>query len=404
MKFLVLGAAGLQGKAVIYDLCRSEDVHEIVCADMQPDHLLTFGEFLDFGKIILKKLDASNKADLVELMLENVDVVIDLLPISFIKIVSEAAVEAGVSLVNTFYASALPEAIHEKAAARNLIIMPEAGLDPGIDLILCGYGVSKLDKVYELHSCCGGIPEPSAIDNPLKYKLTWIWDGVLLSHKRPGKIMKDGIVIDIPAEDQHAPQWVEELTYDGIDGGLETIVNGDAMVFADLLGISATLRHTSRRYIRWNGHAQLWHALKQLRFLSDEPLAGLSPSITPHAFMRAHLEPQLHYKKEEKDIVLMRNTIAGVKDNREIRITYDLIDYRDTITGLFAMNRTVGFTASIIAQMIARGDIRGNGVLRTTKDVPYVSFIKELRQRDIVVKERVEPAVNGMVDVFEAEA
>ncbi|TYP79337.1 saccharopine dehydrogenase family protein [Paenibacillus methanolicus] len=394
MKYLVLGAAGMQGKAVIYDLCRSPEAREIVCADVRPEQLLPFGKFLDFGKIRLTKLDASNKADLVELMRDQVDVVIDLLPISFIGVVSEAAVEAGVSVVNTFYASALPEGIHEKAAAQNMIIMPEAGLDPGIDLILCGYGVGKLDHVYELHSYCGGLPEPSAIDNPLKYKLTWIWDGVLLSHKRPGKIMKNGVVIDIPAADQHAPQWVETLNFPGIDAELEMIVNGDAMVFADILGISATLRHTSRRYIRWNGHAQLWHALKQLQFLSDEPVAGLSPSLTPHAFMRAHLEPQLHYKEEEKDIVLMRNTIAGVKDNEDIQITFDLVDYRDTRTGLFAMNRTVGFTASIIAQMIARGDIRGSGLMRTTKDVPYLSFIEELHKRDIVIQERIQPIVS----------
>lgn len=394
MKYLVLGAAGMQAKAVIFDLCQSPDVHEIVCADMQPELLLKFGEFLDLEKIRLKKLDASNKADLVELMRDDVDVVIDLLPISFIGVVSEAAVEVGVSLVNTFYASSLPAGIHERAAAQNMIIMPEAGLDPGIDLILCGYGVSKLDQVYELHSFCGGMPEPTAIDNPLKYKLTWIWDGVLLSHKRPGKIMKDGIVIDIPAKDQHAPQWVETLEFPGIEGQLEMIVNGDAVVFADILGISETIRHTSRRYIRWNGHAQIWHALKQMQFLSDEPVAGLSPSITPHAFMRAHLEPQLHYKAEEKDMVLMRNTIAGVKDNQDIRITYDLIDYRDTKTGLFAMNRTVGFTASIVAQMIARGEIKGSGLLRTTKDVPYLPFIEELRKRDIVIKEYVQPTVS----------
>ncbi|SFB21356.1 Saccharopine dehydrogenase, NADP-dependent [Cohnella sp. OV330] len=395
MKLLVLGAAGMQGRAVIFDLCRSPEVREIVCADVQADQLLQFAAFLDMGKIRLKNLDARNKADLVELMRDQVDVVIDLLPISFIGIVSEAAVEAGVSLVNTFYASALPEGIHEKAAAKNIIIMPEAGLDPGIDLVLCGYGVSQLDKVYELHSYCGGMPEPSAIDNPLKYKLTWIWDGVLLSHKRPGKIMKDGVVIDIPAEEQHAPQWVETLAFPGIEGELEMIVNGDAIVFADILGISATLRNSSRRYIRWSGHAQLWHALKQLKFLSDEPVPGLPSSITPHMFMRAHLEPQLHYKRDEKDIVLMRNTITGVKDNEDIRITYDLIDYRDTKTGLFAMNRTVGFTASIVAQMIARGDIRGSGLLRTAKDVPYLSFIDELQKRGIVIQEHIQPTVTA---------
>jgi len=389
MKFLVLGAAGMQGKAAVHDLCRLPEVREIVCADMNPDALHMFASFLDMEKITLRTVRADSKEDLIRLMSEGIDVVIDLLPIQFIPAVAEAAVEAGVSLVNTFYASSLPEDIHEKALAKGIAILPEMGLDPGIDLILCGYGVSRMDEVYELHSYCGGFPEPAAIDNPLKYKLTWIWDGVLKSYKRPARLMQDGRVIDIPAEEQHAPQWVETLEFPGV-GTLELIPNGNAVVFGDLLGIADTLRNTSRRYMRWTGHAELLHALKQMKFLSDEPVAGLAHPITPHEFMRAHLQPQLQYQDGEKDIVAMRNIVSGRKDGQDVRITFDLVDYRDMNTGLFAMNRTVGYTASIAAQMIASGQIRGKGLLRSTTDIPYAEFVEQLQHRNIAVKETIE--------------
>jgi saccharopine dehydrogenase-like NADP-dependent oxidoreductase len=268
--------------------------------------------------------------------------------------------------------------------------MPEAGLDPGIDLVLCGYGASQMDEVYELHSYCGGFPERTASDNPLNYKITWTWNGVLLSYKRPARIMRDGEIIDIPARDQHADQWIKTIDFPGV-GQLELIPNGDAVSFADCLGLTRTLRSTTRCSMRWPGHAALWNTLVALKFLSDEPVKGLPFDLTPHEFMVKHLEPRLQYARGERDIVAMRNVIIGSRVGRQVKITYDMLDMRDVKTGLFAMNRTVGFAASIIAQMIAQGEIARKGLLATIRDVPYRRFIDELGRRGIAIRETVEP-------------
>ena len=50
------------------------------------------------------------------------------------------------------------------------------------------------------------------------------------------------------------------------------------------------------------------------------------------------------------------------------------------------MNRTVGYTASIGAQMILRGDIRKRGLLSPLTDIPTDIFFEELRQRGITVQ------------------
>jgi len=49
------------------------------------------------------------------------------------------------------------------------------------------------------------------------------------------------------------------------------------------------------------------------------------------------------------------------------------------------MQRTVGFTASIGAQMILRGDIQERGLLSPITDVPADVFFEELRQRGITI-------------------
>jgi saccharopine dehydrogenase-like NADP-dependent oxidoreductase len=53
------------------------------------------------------------------------------------------------------------------------------------------------------------------------------------------------------------------------------------------------------------------------------------------------------------------------------------------------MSAGVGFTAAIVARMIARRQITATGVLNPALDVPYEAFMSELSQRGILMKEEV---------------
>jgi lysine 6-dehydrogenase len=54
------------------------------------------------------------------------------------------------------------------------------------------------------------------------------------------------------------------------------------------------------------------------------------------------------------------------------------------------MTRMVGFTTSIGAQMVLRGDISRRGLLSPLSDVPFQPFLKELEKRGISVDRREE--------------
>ncbi|MGZ8999451.1 MAG: saccharopine dehydrogenase C-terminal domain-containing protein [Allosphingosinicella sp.] len=79
----------------------------------------------------------------------------------------------------------------------------------------------------------------------------------------------------------------------------------------------------------------------------------------------------------------------GRKDGQPLRITYDLLDYRDLETGLFAMNRTVGYTASIGAHFVASGRVHKTGVLSPTRDVPGQAVLDELARRNVRIERQV---------------
>jgi len=125
--------------------------------------------------------------------------------------------------------------------------------------------------------------------------------------------------------------------------------------------------------------------MAQLHFLDEAPIQVGSVKVSPRAFMVALLEPQLQYGSKERDAVFIHIEVRGIKKGKGTHLIYELIDKRDLKTGLMAMQRTVGFAASIGAQMILRGDIHRKGLLSPLNDVPYEIFEKELRRRNIKI-------------------
>jgi saccharopine dehydrogenase-like NADP-dependent oxidoreductase len=102
--------------------------------------------------------------------------------------------------------------------------------------------------------------------------------------------------------------------------------------------------------------------------------------------VRNLLEPQLQYGDDDRDVAVIRVDVRGLKDGRRRRVLSQVVDLRDLESSLLAMNRTVGYTASIGAQMILRGDIRKRGLLSPLTDIPTNTFFTELRQRGIRVQ------------------
>jgi len=344
--------------------------------------------FTDMAKIRPVAVEANDPAGLARLM-EKADVVIDLLPRQFMETVCRAAIDAGVSVVNTNYASQIAH-LHDEARQAGVSIMPECGLDPGIDLVLYGEASRRFDEVNTINSYCGGIPERNACDNPLNYKISWVFEGVLASTKRRGRIIRDGEVINIPSERQHDPASIHHIDFPNV-GRLEAIPNGDAVFFTDALGVTESIRETGRYSLRWPGWSAFWHPLKQLGFLGENPVAGLPCEVSPYQLLDKLLGSQLRYQGDEKDLVVMLNVFEGRRNDERIRLTNRMLIERNRKTGLMAMAQGVGYPASIVAQMIANGEIKEKGLLSPMKHVPYSAFMEALKNRRIVVDEEETP-------------
>ncbi|HEX9962407.1 MAG TPA: saccharopine dehydrogenase C-terminal domain-containing protein, partial [Pyrinomonadaceae bacterium] len=90
---------------------------------------------------------------------------------------------------------------------------------------------------------------------------------------------------------------------------------------------------------------------------------------------------------DEPDCVLVRLEFAGIKDGARKQFRYDIVDKFDDATGLSAMMRTTAFPASIIAQMMAKGDVKMRGATPQEKAIDAEKFVAELARRNIKIVE-----------------
>lgn len=392
MNILLLGT-GMQGKAALHDLAASPVVSRVVAADRDLTGLQAYVQGRRYGdKVVCTGVDAGDASAVDRLMADRVDVAIDLLPVPFIGTVAASAVAHGVHLVNTFYVTPELAGLAREAETRGVTLLPELGMDPGIDLLMLGDMVRHLDEVTEILSYGAGIPEPSAADNAIKYKVSWTFEGVLRSYVRAARLVSEGRAIELSDRVQFQPRHIHHVDVEGV-GSLEAFPNGDAVAYVRQLGLDE--RHLGRagRYaLRYPGHCAFWSVMVDLRLLDDEAVMVDGAAVNRRRFLAAALAPQLQYGPEERDLAIIRVEVAGRRRGVPVRLVREVIDRRDLGSGLTAMSRTVGFTASVGAQLIANGAITKRGLLSPATDVPYDTFAAALAARGIVVTSREEQA------------
>jgi saccharopine dehydrogenase-like NADP-dependent oxidoreductase len=385
MRVLLLGV-GMQGKAALCDLAASPLVDEIIAADVDLEGLKSFVAALNLGdKVRCEYLDAEDESRLSDLMSRDVQVAIDLLPMQFTARAAAAAVGAGVHLVNTMSVTPEIAALENEAQSKDVTILPAFGFDPGIDLLLLGKAVKDFDSLDEIRTYGSGIPEAEAADNPIRYKVTWTFDGVLYTYTRPGRLIWGGEVVEVPGNALFHPDNIHEVELEEF-GKLEAFPSGDALTYAQQGGIDVTgMRELGRYTLRWPGHCAFWRPVVEMHLLDDEPAMLDGVAVDRKRFLAAVMEPHLQLGPQERDLAILRVEAVGMKNGEKTRGVYQLIDRRDLETGFTAMSRTVGFTASIGAVLVGTGQIATRGILSPVKDVPIDLVMKELADRGVQI-------------------
>lgn len=395
---------GMQGKASLADILKNKNVGKVIVCDLS-DETITLNKKYKDERITFTQMNVMDEAGILKLMHE-ADIVIEFMPGVFSLYIAKLAVKAGTNLVTSMYLfnpgeqdpkkreaqKKEIETLNREAKEKGITLIEEFGMDPGMDLVLGARALKDVDKVKVFYSYGAGFPEHSASHNPLRYKFTWSILGAMRSYLRPAVVLEDGMKKAIKAEEMFDPENMHTLKLGELESELECFANGNSIPYSEIFGISGTVCNMGRYICRWPGTGAFWRVMAKSGFLDSEKIEVDGVQIAPDAFCAALLggQKQFHYEAGERDIALIRSDVRGYKKGKPVRVVYQIIDKRDPVTGFTAMQRTVGYTASIGAQMILDGRITKRGIVNPV-EVPFESYMKELQKRGIAFTFYMEP-------------
>jgi saccharopine dehydrogenase-like NADP-dependent oxidoreductase len=198
---------------------------------------------------------------------------------------------------------------------------------------------------------------------------------------RDVSIISEGKKIMVPAL-----SGLEEVEFPEV-GKLEAFyTDGLRTLASSIKGVDSMWEKT----LRYPGHVDKVKLLRDLGFFDEEPVPIRGGKIIPKYVTARILERSL-WMPEIGDLLAMRVEVSGVKDGKDASFAYRLVDYFNHETGVSAMARTTGYTAAIVAGMLANGDITEKGVLVTEKLAMVPSFaetlLSELEKRGVIIEE-----------------
>jgi saccharopine dehydrogenase-like NADP-dependent oxidoreductase len=377
MKVLILGCGNI-GSVAAEDLAKSISSIQVVVADKNETRAKEVAERIGRGNVSWIQLDATNPSKLAN-ALKDFDLVMGFLPGKLGYRLTRACIDAGKDLVDVSYMSENPLALTDNAIKANVTIAPDCGLAPGISNILVGHAAAELDKVQAVHIMVGGLPEKPV--PPLDYVITWSPENLIDEYMRKARIVKEGKIIEVEAlsglEEIEFPEFgkLEAFYTDGLRTLPQTITDAYDMW---------------EKTLRYPGHAEKIKLLKTLGFFEEEQIDVEGVSVSPRKLTVKLFEQKLR-KPEIKDIVALKVEVAGVKNGRQTRYVYHLLDHYDEKRGITAMARTTAYSASIIAQLMLKKALKEKGVVPTEKigldNALFKLFLEGLEKRGIKIAE-----------------
>jgi len=247
--------------------------------------------------------------------------------------------------------------------------------------MLTGYGRHLLDKAETAVIYVGGLPEIRT--QPWEYKAVFSPIDVIEEYLRPAFYVEKGQVIERPALSE--PEFI-----DFPEVGTLEVFNTDGL---RSLIKTLDIPNMKEKTMRYPGHIEKVKLLRQAGFFSETPVMIKDQAVRPIDVTAKLLFPQWELKPGEKDLTIMRVSVAGIKDDQKTAYTWDLFDRYDPETRVHSMARTTGYTATAALRMLKEGLFDRKGIIVPEyigQNDACVQFILDtLKKKNIIYKETV---------------
>jgi saccharopine dehydrogenase-like NADP-dependent oxidoreductase len=432
-KVLILGA-GRSASSLIQYLLKAAELYnyEITVADSSVELVQLKTQSHKCARpIALDIADAKRTREEIE----RADIVISMLPAFLHPQIAKVCVELKKSMVTASYVSPEMRELDAEARKAGIILMNEAGLDPGIDhasaMKVIDHVHAEGGKLLSFKSYCGGLVAPESNDNPWGYKFTWAPRNVILAGQGTAKYIENGKYAYLPYHKLFTR--TEKINVEG-HGDFEAYANRDSLSYRSIYSIE-NIPTMIRGTLRMPYYCEAWNVFVQLgmtddtyhvegsekmswkeftdSFLpqgsgdikkrlaayvgipADGKIMGMLEwlgifneipiklkGVSPAQILQALLEEKWKLKDGDIDMIVMQHQFEYEINNKKKSIHSSLVVKGDDAIHT-AMAKTVGLPIGILTKLILNGQINLKGVCIPTVKEIYAPLLKELESLGI---------------------
>jgi saccharopine dehydrogenase-like NADP-dependent oxidoreductase len=439
-KILIIGAGRSATSLIDYLLTRAKDYDwKVTVSDM--DLKLAQEKAGTNPLATAISFDIRNEEQRKKVIAEH-DMIISMLPAFMHGDVARDCVELGKHMATASYVSADMKALDKEAQQKNILLLNECGLDPGLDHASAMKLIEEIQhkggEIVSFKSYCGGLVAPESNDNPWGYKFSWNPRNVILAGQGTAQYLEEGALKCIPYNRLYTQTNVIDIeTY----GKFDAYANRDSISYIDVYGLK-NIKTMLRGTLRQHGYCKAWNVFVKLGLTDDTSkithadklnysslLASFLPPAkgdlkerlknfvgadwdkdmetmmdylelfsnkavkinegSPAQLLQALLEEKWKLKTRDKDMIVMQHqfefTLPGKQGIQKSESSLVVIGEDENHT---AMALTVGLPLAITVKNFLTKKISLSGVQIPIKKEIYEPLLKELEEHKVVFKEK----------------
>ena len=384
MKVVVLGGAGLTGKCAVRDLANSPEVSEILVADIEKERTQKFVSSLGSSKVQHATVDVRNH-EATAALLKDADVTLNAVQYYFNIDVMKAALIAKthyLDLGGLYHMTRKQLELNDDFKKAGLTAVVGMGCVPGVSNVMARWAADRLDSVETIRIRDGW---RDFTPNSPRYVATWSVQTFTDEFTQNAMVYENGAMKEVP------PITLgETITFPLPIGEVEVFTT----LHSELATFPSSFKEKGIRNVNWKeGGAKGWHLDNQLivalGLASPEPLKIGATSVSPRDFFLKLLASKDLLGHPEnitpEDCECSRVEVVGKKHGKPTELQLEVFYRSKKEWRVSSAQYGVGIPASIVAQMLGKGQIENRGVLPPENCVEPALMFSELDKRDMPV-------------------
>lgn len=378
-RYIVLGGYGMMGQTAVRDLFIYRKNAEIIVAGHDLKKARSFASSFKSPRVKSARVDVTDIREAASL-LKGASVVLNAVQYYYNLHVMQACLLAKTNYVDLgglFHMTKKQLKLSKNFKKAGLIAVLGCGSTPGITNILANYGSRKFDKVEEIHISFADVDYTKyPIPFVIPYSTDTLLDEFML---KPAVFTKSRLKMVAPMSGK------QKITFPKPAG----FVEGFYTLHSELATLPLSFKSKGLKECSFRVTFPK-EFREKIQFLIDAGFASSSPvklgniSVIPKKITSTILNKLIPPPSTKiRDLEFLRVFMKGKKKGKQKNIVLYTLSSSKWNTS--AGNIDTAAPLSIIAQIIAKKEITTTGVYPTEQNIPYKSFFKQLKLRNIKV-------------------